>query len=578
MVPDDKKAINYETLDVKSPIVDYESQVLGTMVAGDVHVYKLSRLDERYRHFSTFSRMLEVLDRQDVLDLHKIVMEKFPDSDPEGEDTSLPPPLIASPKSPQMVSFVMLPILKKGKYILWTMKMDQYLAHINYALWEVILNGNGVVQMTKDEAGNEIEVPPITAQQILARTRERIAKSTLLMAIPHEYLARFHGIKYAKTLWAAIKTRFGGNAKSKKMQKNVLKQQFEIFSISNSEGLDKGYDRFQRLFSLLKIHGAGVSIEDTNHKFLRSLPLSWSNISLIMRNKPGIDNLGIDDLYNNLKVYEADIKGSSGSSSNSQNMAFVSVESTSSTNELNAAYSVSTATGHSSQAHGSSSYTDELMFSFFTNRSSSLQLDNEDLEQIDQDDLEMMDLKWQVAMLSMRLMRFYKKIRRKLEYNGKEQVGFDKTKVECFNCHRKWHFAKDCRTARNPGNKSRDAGNAWYKGRDNGKRSTREEDDKALVVQDRLGYDSQFNEKEVLDVKEEEVTETVFDTRSSDEENNIANDQFKKSKGYHVAPLPLTGNYMPPKPDISFAGLDDSIYKFKISKTVTSLTKDVKDK
>nr|GEZ59076.1 hypothetical protein [Tanacetum cinerariifolium] len=90
-------------------------------------------------------------------------------------------------------------------------------------------------------------------------------------------------------------------------------------------------------------------------------------------------------------------------------------------------------------------------------------------------------------------------------------------------------------------------------------------------------YDSQFNEKEVLDVKEEEVTETVFNNCSSDEENSLANDKFKKGKGFHAVPPPLTGNYMPPKPDLSFAGLNDSIYKFKISETVTSLSKDVKD-
>nr|GEZ85695.1 ribonuclease H-like domain-containing protein [Tanacetum cinerariifolium] len=119
-----------------------------------------------------------------------------------------------------MVSSVKLPILKKGEYILWTMKMEQYLAHINYALWVVILNGNGEVQMKKDKAGNEVEVPLVTAQQILARTRERKAKSTLILAIPNEHLARFYRIKVAKTLWAAIKTRFGGNAESKKMQKN----------------------------------------------------------------------------------------------------------------------------------------------------------------------------------------------------------------------------------------------------------------------------------------------------------------------------------------------------------------------
>nr|GEW88142.1 uncharacterized mitochondrial protein AtMg00810-like [Tanacetum cinerariifolium] len=78
VVPDDDKPIDYETLYVKSPNVYYESQVLGTNEEDDVHVYKLTRLDESYRHFLTFSRMLEVLDRQDVLDLHKIIMERFP--------------------------------------------------------------------------------------------------------------------------------------------------------------------------------------------------------------------------------------------------------------------------------------------------------------------------------------------------------------------------------------------------------------------------------------------------------------------------------------------------------------------
>nr|GEW29347.1 hypothetical protein [Tanacetum cinerariifolium] len=84
VVPDVDKAIDYETLDVKSPIIDCESQVLGTNKVGDIHVYKLTRLDGSYRHLSTFSRMFEVLDRQDVLDLHKIIMKRFPANDPEG--------------------------------------------------------------------------------------------------------------------------------------------------------------------------------------------------------------------------------------------------------------------------------------------------------------------------------------------------------------------------------------------------------------------------------------------------------------------------------------------------------------
>ncbi|GJY41938.1 hypothetical protein Tco_0429208, partial [Tanacetum coccineum] len=236
----------------------------------------------------------------------------------------------------------------------------------------------------------ETKVPPKTTQALLQRQREKKAKSILLLAIPDEYQLRFHGIKDAKTLWVAIKSRFGGNVESKKMQKNVLKQQFENFYVSDTEGLDKAYDRFQKLISLLEVHGAAVSNEDANQKFLRALPSSWNNVALIMRNKTGIDDLDIDDLYNNLKVFEADIKSSSGSSSNSQNVAFLSTEDTNSINEVNTANGVSTASGHNSQGQASSSsYTDDLMFSFFANQSNSPQLDDEDredLEQIDHED------------------------------------------------------------------------------------------------------------------------------------------------------------------------------------------------
>nr|GEV00467.1 putative reverse transcriptase domain-containing protein [Tanacetum cinerariifolium] len=136
---------------------------------------------------------------------------------------------------------------------------------------------------------------------------------------------------------AAIKSRFGGNDESKKMQKYLLKQQFKSFSVSNSKGLHKIYDR--------------------------SLPSSWSQVSLIMRTKPGVDTLNFDDLYNNLRVFESNVKGSIGSSSSTQNVAFVSSDNTNSTNEVNTTYGVSTSSGHNSQKEGSSSYTDDLSYS-----------------------------------------------------------------------------------------------------------------------------------------------------------------------------------------------------------------------
>ncbi|GJS70551.1 hypothetical protein Tco_0703392 [Tanacetum coccineum] len=333
----------------------------------------------------------------------------------------------------QTVSALKLPILKTGDYDLWSMRMEQYLTHTDYALWEVIVNGDAPAIAS---ASTEGPIPPKTAEQKLARKNELKAKSTLLLAIPDEHLLKFHGIKDAKTLWEAIKARFGGNKESKKMQKTILKQQYENFTASRSEGLDKTYDRFQKLISQLEIHGEVISQEDANLKLLRSLPSAWNNIALIMRNKADLDELSMDDLYNNLKVYEAEIKSQSSSSSNSQNVAFVSSDDTSSTNEaVNTAHDVPAA--RSKGQASSSTYADDVMFSFFVNQSNSPQLDNEDLEQIDTDDLEEMDLKWQVAMLTMRVKRFLKKTGRNLNFNGKETVGFNKTKVECYNCYRR---------------------------------------------------------------------------------------------------------------------------------------------
>nr|GEX24701.1 hypothetical protein [Tanacetum cinerariifolium] len=192
-------------------------------------------------------------------------------------------------------------------------------------------------------------------------------------------------------------------------------------NILNDEGLHKGYDRFQTLLSQLEIHGAGVLHEYVNHKFLRSLLSLWSQVALIMRTKPGLDTLSFDDLYNNLRVFEHDVKGTTASSSNTKNVVFVSAKNTSSTNDVSTAYSVSSPSILKSQKEGSSSYTDEVIHSFFANQSSAPQLDYDDLEQINDDDIEEMDLKWQMAMISIRIKKAKgnQDIRRRdVGYNG----------------------------------------------------------------------------------------------------------------------------------------------------------------
>ncbi|GJR51392.1 ribonuclease H-like domain-containing protein [Tanacetum coccineum] len=333
---------------------------------------------------------------------------------------------------PPTITAMKIPIIKKGEYDIWSMRMRQYICHTDHNLCDIIIND-------------------------------------------------------VKSLWDAIKSRVGGNDESKKMHRNVLKHQFENFTTAPNESLDKAYDRFQKLISQLEVHAAPVSKEDINQKFLRSLPPSWSQIALIMRNKPDIDQTDIDDLYNNLRVYEDEMKRSSSSTSNSQNLAFLSSENTSSTNEVSTAsgnFGVNTAGGTSSTSQVSSTPgADEVVCSFFAQQTTSPPLDNEDLQQIDQDDLEELDIRWQVAMLTVRVQRFIQKTGRNLDFKGKQPVTFDKSKVECYNCHRKGHFAKECKSGRNQGKRSYG---------DNGRRNatTNEPSSQALVAQDGLGgYD-----------------------------------------------------------------------------------------
>ncbi|GJR43613.1 ribonuclease H-like domain-containing protein [Tanacetum coccineum] len=136
-------------------------------------------------------------------------------------------------------------------------------------------------------------------------------------------------------------------------------------------------------------------------------------------NKPDLDTISFDDFYNNFKIVEQEVKGTTSSSSSSQNMAFVS--SLSSTNEVNTAYGVSTA---NTQVSPDST---------------------QDLEKIHEDDIEEMDLKWQLALLSMRTRRFFQKTGRKITINESDTAGYDKSKVECFNCHKMGHFARECK-------------------------------------------------------------------------------------------------------------------------------------
>ncbi|GKC58948.1 putative ribonuclease H-like domain-containing protein [Tanacetum coccineum] len=345
----------------------------------------------------------------------------------------------------------------------------------------------------------------VLSKHILLQLQRRSyqGRGTLLMALPNEHQLKFNTYKCAKTLIEDIEKRFGGNKESKKTQKILLKQQYENFNGSSSKGLDQTYDRLQKLISQLEILGETISQEDMNLKFLRSLPSEWKTHTLIWWNKPNLDTLSMDDLNNNLKIYETEVKGSSSSNQNLQNVAFMSSNNSSSSN----------------QAHGSNSANTD--------------------KQIDVDDLEEMDLNWQMVMLTMRARRLLNKNGRKISANGSETIGFNKSKVECYNCHKRGHFVRECKAPRENRNKEHVRRNVTVE-------TTKT---KALVAQDGLG------------------------SSSSDSE---VNDKYKIGEGYHAVPPPYTGSFMPRNPNLVLADEEEYVFSESITSVPAVATSKVK--
>ncbi|GJV60573.1 hypothetical protein Tco_1466673 [Tanacetum coccineum] len=219
-------------------------------------------------------------------------------------EQDIPPPTITAMK---------IPIIRKGEYDIWSMRMRQYICHTDHNLWDVIVNGDLEEEIALTTGETSAPPAPKTAKQMAARRNQERVKSILLLVIPPQ------------------------------------------------------------------VHGAPISKEDINQKFLRSLPSSWNQIALIMRNKSDIDEIDIDDLYNNLRVYEDKLKRSSGSNSASQNLAFLSSKNTGSINEVSTAsgdFGVSTAGGINQVP--STPCAHDIAYSFLAQPTTSPQLENKD--------------------------------------------------------------------------------------------------------------------------------------------------------------------------------------------------------
>nr|GEU43788.1 hypothetical protein [Tanacetum cinerariifolium] len=334
----------------------------------------------------------------------------------------------------------------------------------DYSLWEVILNGDSPAP-TRVIEGIVQPVAPTTAEQRLAKKNELKA---------HE-------------------KRFGGNKETKKVQKTLLKQPYKNFTGSSSESLDQIHDRLQKLISQLEILEESLSQDDIN------LNVYATSAKIPISALPNVDTLS-----------------------------------------------------------------NAVIYSFFASQSNSLQLDNDDLKKIDDDDLEEMDLKWQMAMLTVRERQFLQRTGRNLGVNGPTSMGFDMLKVECYNYHRKGNFARKCSQS-----------NSLQLDNDDLKKI--DDDDleemdlkwqmAMLTVRERQFLQRTGRNLGVngpTSMGKETLQGSVAMTRVFRQKRNqptmpswhsplqVLTMRYHSGDGYHAVPPPYTGTFMPPKPDLVF--------------------------
>nr|GEX32979.1 uncharacterized mitochondrial protein AtMg00810-like [Tanacetum cinerariifolium] len=331
-----------------------------------------------------------------------------------------------------------IPVLDIGKFEQWQFLIQQYLQHEHYALWKVI----------EFEDSNVVpESSPSTT------TTDTTSGET--------------GTKSGRTVTLTTKDmQRNKNDATKKTKKNLLKQQYGNFKAEGSETLEQTFTRLQVIIGQLEFMDVEIEQDDLNKKFLTN------------------------DLYNHLKVYESEVQKKLDP--NSHNMAFISSAKHSSGNKDGNTACVSTASTNVPTASASvATISQDTACAYIASQSSGSQIKFEVINQIDEDVMEEMDIKWNMALLSMRADKFWKKIGKKISIQGLDMAGFDKLKVECFNCHMMGHFARECRAPR-----SQDRGR-----RDNYRQGSKAEEQalKYLMAIDRMGWDWSYMENDEED-------------------------------------------------------------------------------
>nr|GEX58853.1 hypothetical protein [Tanacetum cinerariifolium] len=305
-------------------------------------------------------------------------------------------------------TFAKISILDTGKFEQWKFRIQQYLQNEHYALREVIefgdsykvpLEETGKGPASESSAKKKGRTVVITTEDMPKRRNDVKARTTLLLALPGEHQLRFSKYETAKELWEAILKTFGENEATKKTKKNQLKLQYGNFKAEGSETLEQTFNRLQALVSHLEFMDDEIEQDDLNQKFLISLAPEW-----LINEKSKVSTASVP---------------------------------TASTQVFTANTDVAVA-----------SLSHDTICAYIATQSNGSQIKYEDITQIDKYDIEEMDIKWNMALLSLRADRFWKKTGKTITIQGSDIAGFEKSKVECFNCHKMGHFARECRAPR----------------------------------------------------------------------------------------------------------------------------------
>nr|GEX56053.1 putative ribonuclease H-like domain-containing protein [Tanacetum cinerariifolium] len=366
-----------------------------------------------------------------------------------------------------------IPVLDTRKFKQWQFWIQQYLQHEHYALWEVIEFDDSYKVPTNTDLNNTStrkydeqsgRTVTITTEDMQWKKNNVKARTTLLLSLPDEHQLRFSKYKTTKELWAAIIKTFSGNEATKKRKKNLLKQQYGNFKADGLKKLEKTFNRLQVIVSQLQFMDVEVEKDDLNHN-------------------------GDED----------------------GNTACVS---TSSTTFPTASASVATISQDTASA-------------YIASQSNGSQIKFEDINQIDEDDMEEIDIKWSMALLSMRANKFWKRTGKNISIQGLDVAGFDKSNVECFNCYKMGYFIRECRA---PRSQERERKENYRQGS-----KAEEKTQKALMDIDGVGWDWSYMANEGEDHALVANTEAPIEfalmanTKSKVFDNSLCSNDCKKN-------------------------------------------------